>query len=57
MNDDSTHVVVLGAGPAGLACAHELAANDAKVTVLERNSYVGGLCRTVHDAGYKFEDE
>ena len=49
------HVVILGAGPAGLACAHELAANDTKVTVLERNGYVGGLCRTVHDAGYKFD--
>ena len=51
----SKHVVILGAGPAGLACAHELAANNTKVTVLERNSYVGGLCRTVHDAGYKFD--
>ncbi|HVE89310.1 MAG TPA: FAD-dependent oxidoreductase, partial [Burkholderiaceae bacterium] len=51
----SKRVVVLGAGPAGLACAHELAANDAKVTVLERNAYVGGLCRTVHDGGYKFD--
>lgn len=55
MKDDSKHVVVLGAGPAGLACAHELAANDAAVTVLERNGYVGGLCRTVHDHGYKFD--
>jgi len=52
---NAKHIVILGAGPAGLACAHELAANDAKVTVLERNDYVGGLCRTVHDAGYKFD--
>jgi protoporphyrinogen oxidase len=49
------HVVILGAGPAGLATGHELAANGVQVTVLERNSYVGGLCRTVHDAGYKFD--
>ena len=53
--NDSKHVVILGAGPAGLACAHELAANDINVTVLERNGYVGGLCRTVHDAGYRFD--
>ena len=55
LKNASTHVVVLGAGPAGLACAHELTANEAKVTVLERNGYVGGLCRTVHAEGYKFD--
>lgn len=52
---DSLHVVILGAGPAGLAAGHELVANGVAVTVLERNGYVGGLCRTVHDAGYKFD--
>lgn len=50
-----THVVILGAGPAGLATGHELVANGAQVTVLERNDYVGGLCRTVHAEGYKFD--
>jgi protoporphyrinogen oxidase len=49
------HVVILGAGPAGLATAHELSSQGVQVTVLERNDYVGGLCRTVHDAGYKFD--
>ena len=52
---DPGHVVILGAGPAGLAAGHELSANGAKVTVLERNTYVGGLCRTVHYQGYKFD--
>ncbi len=52
---DPMHVVILGAGPAGLATGHELAANGVKVTVLERNSYVGGLCRTIHVDGYKFD--
>lgn len=52
---DPGHVVILGAGPAGLAAGHELSINGAKVTVLERNSYVGGLCRTVHYKGYKFD--
>ncbi|MGZ8211528.1 MAG: FAD-dependent oxidoreductase [Burkholderiales bacterium] len=52
---DSTHVVILGAGPAGLATAHELTANGVNVTVLEKNDYVGGLCRTVHEGGYKFD--
>lgn len=49
------HVVVLGAGPAGLATAHELSKRGAKVTVLERNSYVGGLCRTIDYKGYRFD--
>jgi protoporphyrinogen oxidase len=50
-----THVVILGAGPAGLATAHELTANGVAVTVLEKNTYVGGLCRTLHDQGFKFD--
>ena len=49
------HVVILGAGPAGLATGHELVANGVAVTVLERNPYVGGLCRTVHEDGYRFD--
>jgi protoporphyrinogen oxidase len=49
------HTVILGGGPAGLACGHELSANGGKVTVLERNSYVGGLCRTVEKDGFSFD--
>lgn len=49
------HVAILGAGPAGLAVGHELALNGVRVTVLERNSYVGGLCLTVEQDGYKFD--
>jgi protoporphyrinogen oxidase len=49
------HVVILGAGPAGLAVGHELSGNGTQVTVLERNAYVGGLCRTVERDGYKFD--
>jgi phytoene dehydrogenase-like protein len=35
------HVIILGGGPAGLATGHELSVNGTKVTVLERNDYVG----------------
>ncbi len=49
------HVVILGAGPAGLATGHELACHGVQVTVLERNDFIGGLCRTVHEGGYKFD--
>jgi protoporphyrinogen oxidase len=49
------HVVVLGAGPGGLACAHELAESGYRVTVLERNDYVGGLSLTTIKDGFRFD--
>jgi protoporphyrinogen oxidase len=49
------HVVVLGAGPGGLACAHELAESGYRVTVLERNDYVGGLSLTTVKDGFRFD--
>lgn len=58
MNDSAVaerHIVVLGAGPAGLATAHELSRLGERVTVLERNDYVGGLCRTLDYKGYRFD--
>ena len=48
-------MVVLGGGPAGLAVAHQLGANGVRVTVLERNRYVGGLGATFEYEGYKFD--
>jgi dihydropyrimidine dehydrogenase (NAD+) subunit PreT len=38
-------VVVIGAGPAGLACAGELAARGHQVTIYEERDEVGGLVR------------
>jgi dihydropyrimidine dehydrogenase (NAD+) subunit PreT len=38
-------VAVIGAGPAGLACAGELAARGYEVTVFDERSEVGGLVR------------
>lgn len=56
MSDDKDHVIILGAGPAGLATGHELSTHDTKrVTVLERNNFVGGLCNTIEHNGYKFD--
>jgi protoporphyrinogen oxidase len=49
------HVVVMGAGPAGLAAAHELSARGVDVTVLERAPWVGGLSLTWERDGFKFD--
>ena len=38
-----------------MAAAHELSADGVRVTVLERNDYVGGLATTFTHQGYKFD--
>lgn len=48
-------LVVLGAGAAGLAAAHELTLHGRPVTVLEAQDFVGGLCRTVDYKGFHFD--
>ena len=40
------HVAVIGAGPAGLACADELNKAGCEVTIFDRNEKVGGLMAT-----------
>ena len=51
----SPSVVVLGAGPAGLTAAYELAKAGVTSTVLERDDTVGGLARTAEYKGYRFD--
>ncbi len=41
--DTGKHVAVVGAGPAGLACAHQLARKGHQVTIYEAASKSGGL--------------
>ena len=53
--DKNEHVVILGAGPAGLATGHELSVSGVRVSVIERNDFVGGLCNTNDRNGYKFD--
>ncbi len=49
------HVVVIGAGPAGLTAAHLLAEDGVAVTVLEATGAVGGISRTEVYKGYRFD--
>src|SRR5689334_133253 len=49
------HVVVLGAGPGELACAHKLVEHGYAVTVFEREGFVGGLARAIGKDGFRFK--
>jgi protoporphyrinogen oxidase len=48
-------VVILGAGPAGLTAAYELSRHGVSSLLLERDSFVGGLARTVEYKGFRFD--
>ena len=47
--------VVIGAGPAGLTAAYELAKLGLRPVVVEQQSLVGGLARTAQYRGYFFD--
>jgi phytoene desaturase len=49
------HVVVVGAGLAGLSCALRLAGAGRRVTVLEREAVPGGRAGVIEDQGYRFD--
>src|SRR5579863_4420461 len=56
MEGQTFKAVVVGAGPAGLTAAYELAKHQASVVVLESDSqYVGGISRTVNYRGFRFD--
>ena len=48
-------VIVIGAGPAGLTAAYELSKANIRSIVLEKDSIVGGISRTVNYKGYHFD--
>lgn len=48
-------VLILGAGPAGLSCAHGLCGLGVKPQIWDRNEVVGGLCRTTSFKGFRFD--
>jgi phytoene desaturase len=51
----SKNVVIVGAGPGGLAASLLLAKSGAKVTIVEKRSQVGGRTSTLEQDGFKFD--
>jgi phytoene desaturase len=51
----SKRVVIVGAGPGGLATAMLLARSGVQVTVVEKHGRVGGRTSTLEQDGYKFD--
>jgi glutamate synthase (NADPH/NADH) small chain len=52
--DTGKHVALVGAGPASLACAHELRRHGHRVTLFEKRDAIGGL-NTTGVAPYKMK--
>ena len=48
-------LVIIGAGPAGLTAAYELANSNKKIIVLEKKSQVGGLAETKVFEKYRYD--
>jgi protoporphyrinogen oxidase len=47
--------IIIGAGPAGLAAAYELAKEGRQLLILEKADKVGGISRTEVHKGYRFD--
>ena len=52
---DETAIVIIGAGPAGLAAGYELISQNKGTTILEREGMVGGIARTESYKGFSFD--
>lgn len=54
-SESDKHVVIVGAGPGGLASAMLLAKSGVRVTIVERHTRIGGRTATLEQDGYKFD--
>ncbi|MEL0060916.1 MAG: FAD-dependent oxidoreductase, partial [Verrucomicrobiales bacterium] len=55
LNDKQKHIVVVGAGPGGLTAAMLLGARGFRVTLVEKDSTLGGRNAAIDLNGYKFD--
>jgi len=54
-NKSSKEVIIIGAGPGGLASAILLASAGVKVKIVERLPIIGGRTSSIEAEGYKFD--
>ncbi|MBN2060165.1 MAG: NAD(P)/FAD-dependent oxidoreductase [Deltaproteobacteria bacterium] len=52
---DNKEIIIIGAGPAGLAAGNEFVKQGLRPIILEKNDRVGGLARTESYKGYYFD--
>ena len=52
---NSQHILIVGAGPGGLAASLLLAKAGVNVTVVERSKKVGGRTKVIERDGFKFD--
>ncbi|PHH71908.1 hypothetical protein CDD83_5068 [Cordyceps sp. RAO-2017] len=50
--DPAPSVLIVGAGAGGIATAARLAKRGCRVTVVEKNEFIGGRCSLIHRDGY-----
>ncbi len=55
LDTNQKKVIIVGAGPAGLTAAWELCKEAVPSVVIEKDSVVGGISRTVRHKGYHFD--
>src|ERR1700679_1357805 len=55
MVEPDPEVLVIGAAPAGVPAAYKLSRHGIRGAVLEADSIVGGIARTVERDGYRFD--
>lgn len=49
------HIIIIGAGPAGLTTAYELLKQNYKITILESSENIGGISQTVNHNGNRMD--
>jgi len=50
---EAKDILILGAGPAGMACAFELHKEGKSIDIIEKNSKIGGLARTLQFGDFR----
>lgn len=55
MMDDNKKIFIIGAGPAGIGCAYELAKNRVSAYLIEKEAVGAGICKTISYKGFRFD--